>query len=957
MSECTDDYTEEDIQKTRKYMSVRMLTSTVTVSLPATKRYASKPVVWVPGHIIGGAEYGPHPADIMIIGKGMTEAEAHAARHYFDLGAKLLAKELKDRGIDITTCYGTNVMKFHPPYQDMSSVPASWLREGYYFLDQEIQIVKPKFILILGSDALKAVFGKKAKISSYRGEVHDKYGAKCVVCNSPYDVLRATDRRPQFLEGLDFFAKVVNGDSIEPSSVSYTYANTLEALHPIIDEYMEFDRFAIDCEWHGESPMTGGKLLTIQISKAEREALVVELRSIVDSFEFSPSPTAAIDLVRKLLCRKHVAIYGHNLRADLVWLRDVGIDCLDQFVDNGFDTMLGSHVLSESAEHNLTACVLRETDMGRYDAEVVEYLNKGIIHGNMPRDVLLPYAAADADATFRLAVRYRSELWSRHYNYCVANGIEDPYSIIYGPADPRVKEAGYHPTPWNLYHFVELACNRAIMEMEEVGLLVDTEQLVDMIGRFERKRDEIELQIKEAVCDSTFNPRSAQQVQHLLFGDPNYVDEHGVCKYALGLTPIKTTGKRGRLWEEAEERGEVWYVEGEGWKSDRHSPSTDAETLGILADRGVYEAELLRSYRFIDQICKNFLRPEEIDETTGNMHYSGGLLGFQDDDGRVRTHISQLTETGRYRSSRPNCQNLPKGREGDIAAIFSDGEPVPPIRSAFMAREGWCLIESDYESAETYTLAYLADDKQMKEDLQMRDPDTGAKISLHSITAVTCFKLDMPVPEYDKKRKEDSQEGRKLAGLRVAAKSINFGIPYQRSGAAIARQVQREGVPCEIEDGDKWVAEWYARYVDCAAYLETCKNSVFDPGYVMNPYGRRRHFIRSPYDHINAGMQREACNAPIQGTVADALSTSLAVLPGERDRRGLQFRIVLAVHDAILIETPIEEAVAAKECLEYCMQYPEVPGTGLHYSTDTEIFDRWCEHAPAWLLQKAGWED
>ena len=98
--------------------------------------------------------------------------------------------------------------------------------------------------------------------------------------------------------------------------------------------------------------------------------------------------------------------------------------------------------------------------------------------------------------------------------------------------------------------------------------------------------------------------------------------------------------------------------------------------------------------------------------------------------------------------------------------------------------------------------------------------------------------------------------------LGIKSPDDNNRIPYQRGGAAIARQVQREGVACTEDDGKKWVEEWYSRYEGCAKFIQACKDAVFTPGYVITPWGRVRRFHKSVYDDVNHAMQREACNFP-----------------------------------------------------------------------------------------------
>lgn len=301
------------------------------------------------------------------------------------------------------------------------------------------------------------------------------------------------------------------------------------------------------------------------------------------------------------------------------------------------------------------------------------------------------------------------------------------------------------------------------------------------------------------------------------------------------------------------------------------------------------------------------------------------------------------------------CQNLPKGREGDLAKLFPTADKVPPVRTCLLAQPGCVLVEADFESAELFTLAWLAHDDRMKADLERVD-ENGEPISLHSIRAVDCFQLDMAVTDFDKRRKGTGAEAKRLSGLRVAAKSVNFGIPYQRGAKAIARQVQREGVPCTIDDAQTWIDSFYSDYDKVGAFIQECKNSVYDPGHLRTPFGRIRHFHESSDEAAMAAQEREACNFPIQSTVADAISMSLRLLKEERDRRDMRFKLVLTVHDSVILEVPYEEVPEVKKILKWIMcDRVVVPNIGLHYGLDIEVFKRWNEKLDdVEILEKCG---
>jgi len=930
------------------------LNRTTYFELPQAGRYAGKTVTWIPGYVVGGTDYGPRQSDIAIVTKMPSDDEKQATQYLCGDVGDFLHVAFKSADLNLEGCYATAVTKFTMPYKNMNNVPAAWAKECKYFLYQELSIVQPKFMLICGADALKAILGKKATIKAHRGTLIDipwLPNTKAVVVNNPADVLRNPEKTNEFNTGFGLFARMVKGDSMA-DVVEKNYYNIwdLDTLKQHVDILMSYKEFAVDIETTGLE-YVNGELLTIQISAAPGHAIVVCLKSLVSGKSFQPCVSKAIHELRRLLCRDDVAVSGHNFRFDIKWLIDVGLDLTRQFVDNGFDTMLASHLLSEVDEHNLTECTLRETTMGRYDAGMEGWLSKGYMHWTVPDEVLYEYAAGDADASFRLYLSYRQKLWDQHVKWCSDHGYDDPYACTYGPNSHKAELYGWCPTVWNLLRHIVLPVNRAMIEMEMEGMLVDKGRLVGMIRSFENKREDILNELRQAIGDPLFNPRSPKDCKDLLFGAPDSVDENGMAKYCLGLRPIKTTGKRGKLWEEVENRGEVRYEDGVGWVSNQHAPSTDSESLAILADEeGCYEAHLLRNFRLVDQVCKNFLRGEEVDEKTGDMDYYKGLVGLMGPDGKLRTSLSQLTETGRWRSAKPNMQNLPKGREGSFAAIFGKDEKVPSIRSGIIAPDGHVFVEADFESAESHTLAWLAKDNVMKEDLAQTD-EKGKLMSVHSVTACKIFKLDMSVSEFEVARKTD----KRLAGLRVAAKSVNFGIPYQRGGAAIARQVMREGVDCTEEDGKQWVEDWYGRYQNCAKFIDFCKDSVFKPGYIRTPYGRMRHFIPAKYDEVNAAMQREACNFPIQSVVADSLSLGIAYLANRRDMLKLESRIILAIHDAALMLVPYHEVQEVCKVLQTCLSDElEVPGVGLHYNIDIEISKRWCEHPSDELLAKCG---
>lgn len=184
-------------------------------------------------------------------------------------------------------------------------------------------------------------------------------------------------------------------------------------------------------------------------------------------------------------------------------------------------------------------------------------------------------------------------------------------------------------------------------------------------------------------------------------------------------------------------------------------------------------------------------------------------------------------------------------------------------------------------------------------------------------------------------------------------------IPYGRGAVAIAREVKREGIEVSTDETKRWIQVFNETHWKVAKFLQACKNAVIDPGFVVNPFGRVRAFPRCEDEDLVHGMQREAANYSIQSTVGDAMSRALInfwAFKEEFKCRDL-YRILLSIHDAVMLEVPIKNIERViEEVLPMCMvDGVEVPGYGLHYTIgDPEIMLRWGEHAPKDELIKLG---
>lgn len=900
-------------------------------------------VLWIPG---GRWDISPQRGPlrhhrVMAVSKMPGSEEKQLKANFVGQSGKFLRQICNEVGIDSSDWYMTNVVRFPPP-DGGKSLKREYIKECEWLLRNEIALVKPQFLLLLGADAVKAVCGRAATLSKMRShyfmfqdasEIGVKpptpideadifklqYGIKVMATIHPVAVLKEGGLREGFVRDMDLFQGwLINRplDGVDIEEADYRYCHDVSELTKNVDEVLNgpYTDLAVDCEWIGKDHRSG-TLRSVQFSWKEGTAAVAVLSDSLGRFDAAHLMAMTKELIR-LVRHPKIKIIGHNMRADARWLEYRGIHVMDKLA---FDTMLADHMLNENAEHGLDACTVRYTSMGRYDTALNQYLEKNRMTAKhlkangfkfIPDDILLPYGACDADATLRVAHTLRKRLRD----------------------DPKLE--------W-CFNEIVMPTNFPIHEIEMSGFLIDTDRMQELTVAFAEKKRELLARIHKELGRPEFNPRSAQQMQKLLFGAP--------ADGNLGLQPYKTTGKPSRMWAELKE-----------YELRRHTPSTDAETLEALSDAHPI-VSLLRDFKLVDQVTKSFLREAEEHEETAERFFSGGLMAELDDDGRIRTTISQMSETGRWKSSRPNLQNLPKRQDKELGRIMGD---INTIRSCFIAPRGHVLVEADYKSAEIFTLGRLANCAKLLQDAQG---------DLHARGAVTRFGAEK-WDGFDEFKPPPADWLKKYKALRVCSKTITFGIPYQRGAAAIARQIVKDtkgGVPCDVFRAKDMIQGFYAEYPEIRDYVEMCQRAVVAPGWLNNPYHRRRRFMAHDTEALLAAQQREAVNFPIQSTVADTLNVAVQNLYWWRELNPGRavYEIILAIHDAAMLLVPVEYLeVVTSEVLPQCLKEAAVvpswqptdkwkPTEPFTLDIDIEMGLRWGEDATAEELKLHGASD
>lgn len=305
-------------------------------------------------------------------------------------------------------------------------------------------------------------------------------------------------------------------------------------------------------------------------------------------------------------------------------------------------------------------------------------------------------------------------------------------------------------------------------------------------------------------------------------------------------------------------------------KKTKTGYSTSAEVLESLAGYHPMIADVLE-YRQLTKLKST---------------YVDGLLKVIAPDGRIHSHFQQtVTATGRLSSVDPNLQNIPVrtelGRE---------------LRRMFVAEQGRVLVDADYSQIELRVLAHVADDDAMIEAFR------GGQ-DIHATTASKVY--GVPVEEVTPQ-------------MRSSCKAVNFGIVYGISDFSLAQDI---GVT--RKEAAAFIQSYLDTYPGVQHYMESIKQSARETGYVETLFGRRRALpeLNSKNFNLRSFGERAAMNTPIQGTAADIIKIAMLRVRDRLKAEGFEARLILQVHDELILEAPEHEAERAAALLREEMEH------------------------------------
>jgi DNA polymerase-1 len=322
--------------------------------------------------------------------------------------------------------------------------------------------------------------------------------------------------------------------------------------------------------------------------------------------------------------------------------------------------------------------------------------------------------------------------------------------------------------------------------------------------------------------------------------------------------------------------------------------STAAEVLERL--RGAHPViDLILEHRQLSKIKSTYVDalPLMVNPRTGRLHTSWNQTA---------------TVTGRISSSEPNLQNIPI--RTDIGRR---------VRQAFIAQPGWKLLGADYSQVELRILAHVSGDENLLAAFRR-----GEDIHASTASRILGVPLEQITPE-----------------MRRLAKTINFGLIYGMSDWGLAARTE-----LSQEEAAQFIAKYFAQYPRVQQYLARIKQQAAEQGYVETLLGRKRYFPElqsgsKAHGSLKAAAQRMAINHPIQGTAADIIKIAMIRLHHELQNRNLRSKMILQVHDELVLEVPDHELETVGSLVKSVMEnaYPlDAP-----LKVDIKIGQNWGE--------------
>lgn len=790
----------------------------------------------------------PTDAKVMIIAEAPGLKENDYGKPLIGPAGQLLNECLKEVGIRRESLALSSIVACRPPSNRKPTIKE--IKTCYPFLEQEILLLKPEVIVLLGGVPLKQVLPNAGNITSMRGRWyhHDQYNCEILPTFHPAFILRYMNERPKFVQDLRLLAQFMSSGVTETKEKIRTQYFTIETKE-------QLDWLAVILEkntlWSCDTETTGldprlAEIFIITFSWEIGVGAIIDTRILQDV-----DSTYLWAKITEIMENKNRKVF-QNGSFDIQCLWTYGISVRNFYAD----TMYQHYLLDENAGsgHGLEVLAQEFTDLGGYDVALDTYKNQNKIsnYKDIPPEVIDKYALCDADVTLRSYYAMLPQIKAQNLEFVhdeimiptakILASVEYEGVSIDVPLLGKVTEKYQNAMEVQLEKIKEIPQIKAFekdKELEIVQLIKDRWQYSKTLSKrypvFEDYFNERK-QKSSSKFEFKFNVNSHKQLSELL------IDR-------MHLPIVKETKKGGI--------------------------GVDSEVLEVYARTNKFCANL-SEYRTLSHLKSTFL---------------DGITRRLTNENKVHTdYLLHSTVTGRPSSRDPNLNNIPRtGTADDIKDIFCSDMNTEGMRD-------W-LLEADLGQAEFRMWINYAKDEQALRDLR-------AGIDIHKLIASTAYhKIKLPPGNISYEQfKEFAKDVTKLE--RQNTKMVIFGLMYGRGAPSIAKQLE-----ITVRQAEVIIDQFFGRYAQARQWLKRTIGIARHERMVTSIFGRRRRLldINSSDDFKRSEAERQSCNAPIQSSASDLVFLALGRIYRKLWSEGFQSRLVLTVYDSLVFNIPDKE--------------------------------------------------
>jgi DNA polymerase-1 len=746
------------------------------------------------------------------------------------------------------------------------------------YLKEEISIIKPKYVLVVGETAFKALLWdfdlitrRKPEIDSCAGSHIDRDGIIYFPVFDSRTIEKNYTKKYKLEQHLRKFVELATGNTrIKP--VYYKEIESEKELIYIAKEAERTGQISVDIEAAPSNPCTpflsNSEILSIAFSVKEGEAFCAPLSwptgEYFKKWDFRPKVNSllTISYINKILTNPNATKVFHNAAFDMTWLEYI----FGYEIQNYDDTMIMKFLLNQNDQDRkgLKPLTKEYLDMGYYEYSIKQYVGEKESYSNIPPKILMDYNNPDADATLRL----RSILGRKLKEYKLEN-------VHYGFMIPKL---------------------RGIINLQKSGIAIDVDRCIRMkdenegnlVKLFSELRSVPQVANFERLTGLEFMPSSDKHKFAMVYGGEITTEEEIPRKIVNG----KKVGKK--------EYEKVFY---NGFNLEPITVSTKSSVTGKREQRKSFGKKAIQKYlksvfkeiEYLDPINTYNLDP--LPNDTDIMQFIKIISEISTIQTQLSNHIDPFinvwaktldkcvhtsydltgTTTGRLASRYPNLQNLKR-----------DGF----VKEAFISRWGaeGILLEIDYKQLELFVMAIVSQDPTFVYAFTHG-------IDLHLKTAMNIVFRCV----------EDAVSKQ----MRTNAKIVNFGMIYGKTAFTL-----KDDLNVSEEEAERIIQDFFREYSGVYNYSERIKVQARAQGYVTTVMGRRRYL---DYSDPN-GADRQAVNTTIQSPASDVCVTAVNQLQDyfkkamiksvekkiwelniDKDERVAE--VCMTVHDSIVVDT------------------------------------------------------